>query len=227
MLTLNTVENANSGLTTIYDVTVDSYSNVVVAGEIRGSAIIAGDSVRSKYYHDPVLAKWDQYGNGLYAVTLSCGGSINYNSPTGISAGPNGNVFITGPFAQFIEYNGKKVNAHGGNTDFYLAKFGIEQCEDTTTIDTTIGIRENLVQQMALNVFPNPNNGQFTIELNGAVNGQISVYNTLGSLVYKTEVYGRDKIWVNLPESLTNGVYMIHVAYNNTLKTSRVILRKD
>ncbi len=71
-------------------------------------------------------------------------------------------------------------------------------------------------------VYPNPTSDRFTIEGNGL--SHVSVYNTLGQMVYEANCDG-DMTEVNL-SNVETGVYMVRIATENGMVTKRVSVIK-
>lgn len=86
----------------------------------------------------------------------------------------------------------------------------------TVTVDACVGVNEQVAVQ-TVNVYPNPNNGVFSIALNG-FNGKtvVEVYDMLGKQVFGTQLNGVDVnnvTEVNL-QNVTSGIYMVRVINN-------------
>ncbi len=86
----------------------------------------------------------------------------------------------------------------------------------TVTVDACVGVDEQVAVQ-TVNVYPNPNNGVFSIALNG-FNGNtvVEVYDMLGKQVFGTQLNGVDVnnvTEVNL-QNVTSGLYMVRVINN-------------
>lgn len=64
------------------------------------------------------------------------------------------------------------------------------------------------MERITLRVFPNPNNGQFSITSNAAT-GPLSIYNVQGQKVHETNLLGEGINHVLLPESIASGVYYV------------------
>jgi len=208
----------------IYNVDVDENENIYVAGIFLGQIRVAGDTLNSSALQNPYIAKFDKFGNGIYAKNIPTDGSQLQNYPFGIAAGYNGNVFLTGTFESKIELPADSVYKQGGNTDFFVAKFGIDECEDTTTIDTTVGITDNRFDRNQMKVYPNPTSGQFTIELNKYTEGQIQIYNSLGSLVYSEVIRNDHQGLIDLPPNLKRGIYIVKLVTDDSISTQKLIL---
>ncbi|MES2689571.1 MAG: T9SS type A sorting domain-containing protein, partial [Bacteroidota bacterium] len=79
-----------------------------------------------------------------------------------------------------------------------------------------------------LSVYPNPNNGTFTIKTKEALKGSTTatIYNILGAKVH-TETYEANGISTHeiVTSQLKAGVYLLHVTNNGKQFTQRVIIR--
>ena len=82
----------------------------------------------------------------------------------------------------------------------------------------------SIQQQPAINLFPNPANDQITIKLAEiSPPMQISVYTTLGQVVYANTSTNTNPI---IPvHQLENGVYLLHLSNTTTLFTRRIIIQ--
>lgn len=101
--------------------------------------------------------------------------------------------------------------------------------EQTITVDNCVGISENN-ETVGIEVFPNPNNGQFKINLNAVdfTDATVTVMNALGQKVYEesnVNIIGSYSTNVDLSNNL-QGVYFIVVSGNNKMITQKVILSK-
>ncbi len=99
-----------------------------------------------------------------------------------------------------------------------------------TNMAQNISISQNVKTELYLNLFPNPNNGSFTLEINtNKVNSNqrynIEIYSPLGKLVYQDDI----KASINLKksinlESLNTGVYFIRIRTNDDVLNTKFVL---
>ncbi len=95
-------------------------------------------------------------------------------------------------------------------------------CSNNTTVTQDVsactGI-ETLTNDASINVYPNPNNGLFVIELTSA--SKVTVMNALGQVVI-AEIFEAGKHTVNINNEST-GVYFVKVMTNNKQQIIKVI----
>ena len=115
------------------------------------------------------------------------------------------------------------VNAPGNYT--ITVTNPANSCASTSLIAVAIcaGIDQNLIENNTIHIFPNPNNGVFSIDFTILPqNSIIEVYSTLGVLVKKQAVIS-DKNTVNM-QSEANGLYFIYViSGEKAIKVSKIV----
>ena len=80
------------------------------------------------------------------------------------------------------------------------------------------------VQEQMINVYPNPNSGQFAITSDVAQeNTTAIIYNALGEEVYKQKVAQQTEI---INTDLSNGVYLLRVLNDKGIKTQKIIINR-
>lgn len=80
-------------------------------------------------------------------------------------------------------------------------------------------------EKKSVKVYPNPNNGRFTIELNSFEgSSEVCVYNALGKRVYQTVGTDHLRYEVSLPE-ISRGIYLVKVINEKEQLTKRIIVR--
>jgi hypothetical protein len=87
----------------------------------------------------------------------------------------------------------------------------------------TTGIRTAAEQEAGFNLYPNPNAGSFTVSFLNSVHRKISIYNTLGAVVYETETTG-ETLTIDLA-SKDKGVYVMRVVEQDQTKMKRIIVQ--
>ena len=127
--------------------------------------------------------------------------------------GTNFSAYSAGPGTYIIFYSYTAANGCSN-----LAK-------DTLIVNACVGVEE-LENNLGLNVYPNPNSGLFTMEINASadINAQISVTSIDGRLVYSETVSGNVFVTksINISE-LANGIYYLTVSTKDAKRTYKVL----
>ena len=97
--------------------------------------------------------------------------------------------------------------------------------------DAPLGIKNSSLENTVFNLSPNPNNGSFHININGLNSGKtaVTIYNTLGELVYKTE---QETLNSSLVKDIqlnqaANGVYFIKITSNGQTLTKKMVVSNN
>ncbi len=150
------------------------------------------------------------YVNPLPVITLGTWPDTlcNDNSPVQLTADPSGGI-----------YSGNGVNTTGlftpaqaiigWNAITYTyedANGCIADATDSIFVDNCTGIGESLIANK-VKIFPNPNNGEFTIESKIIID-RIVILDQTGKAVYAAQV-GKNSI--NLNPSLQKGIYIVRI----------------
>lgn len=97
-------------------------------------------------------------------------------------------------------------------------------CTDTSDCYpiTEVGIEEN--ELAGVNVFPNPSNGSFAINLEQSLEGDITIVGIDGKLIHTEKIASRKFIEINLND-VEAGVYMLQLNTESKRKTIRIIIK--
>ena len=87
---------------------------------------------------------------------------------------------------------------------------------------STVGLKDN-VANAAVRLYPNPNNGSFTLDINNEV-ADVQIVDLLGNEVYAAK-HTKGTTTLNLT-NVSSGVYFIKVNSNNVKTTNRLIISK-
>ena len=97
------------------------------------------------------------------------------------------------------------------------------ECSATKCIDITTDV--NQISQFKFNMYPNPSNGQFTIQADEAlVNTEVQIFNTIGELVATVQLNSSNTM-INLSH-LNSGVYMVKLSANNQIINQKINIIK-
>src|ERR1035437_6807224 len=155
-------------------------------------------------------------GNNPYLLKLNSSGQVAslmsipsyrtaanaYDGGEGITINSLGDIYIGGAFSQklWATANDTVYNS-GGNVDLFLVKYG--------AICPNVGIDDLAQDEGNIKVFPNPNNGNFTLTYNSVraqnfVPLQLIIKDVLGRNVYHQTINNPTQTTINLNQ-LSNG----------------------
>ncbi len=139
------------------------------------------------------------------SATITASGATNY---TWFPQVQTTSVIIVNP-SQSIVYTVTATDDNGCSNITTIAQ-NVEDC---------VGIQQNVISNLAINIFPNPNSGLFFIDSPQMLNAY--VYNNLGELILEQKInIGTNQI--NL-EGKANGLYFVRITDGKTDKMVRII----
>jgi hypothetical protein len=131
--------------------------------------------------------------------------------------------FLNNYFLQYDNCTGLDYYVEGGSLRCYSDaqifnyKKVIVACND---ISNPNSLNENSLSSSLLKIYPNPSNGNFTVELDKPC--KVSIYNTLGDLVYDHEFSKAGNFQVNLSD-LAKGIYTIKAENEQGISYYKII----
>lgn len=92
------------------------------------------------------------------------------------------------------------------------------------------GVKANGKEELSVNLYPNPNAGEFNLEINDlrSKSIEIHVYNVIGEIVYSAnhDTEGKSTVkQVNL-NNMSNGSYFVKVKSDNGIYTKKIVINK-
>jgi hypothetical protein len=231
-------QNIPQGPTT-YDFTAQSYGPVVWDGE---SNLV----VEFCWYRGPgstgndqnVLVSTLPYNCTAYSNSTNFDGcAIEYVGST--MERPNFTFTVKPSFnkvSQFPAYEGERSAPCIGDLDadglpeFVIGNLagGLAYYKGDTVGLTISGIEEvDRIQRFDLNLYPNPNNGTFTIKVDKVIDGEVemAVYNMLGKRVWQNNSRNLIRETVDL-SILESGIYLMDIRSENKIATKRFIIQR-
>ena len=123
---------------------------------------------------------------------------------------------------------------HKGTLQGTIGRAADPQSQDFSLIVTgntvVLGIKDNMLSS-SLTVFPNPNDGEFTISLDTSLDGdksvKVTIYDSSGRLIYNNSflsnsVQFNETIKMN---HVTPGVYIAHISKGNSFTTHKIVIK--
>lgn len=237
MATFDTYTITNSGFQNVFVAKYDPSGNVLWAKSALGNGYDDGFSVHthsggvyvsggfnsnsinygSNIFNRPIggidpmfIFNLDVNGNLICGnVLTSGGGDLN-----GITADKFGSAYICSEFQDSTFFVGVNMLTLTGKQNVFVAKYSCL----TTNIDV-IGSKE----YNNLNVFPNPNSGNFEFELKKEIsNGEIILINSIGQEIFRGKVVkGLNSIEV---KEIAKGLYNCLIIESQQLRNSFKVL---
>lgn len=102
---------------------------------------------------------------------------------------------------------------------------GCRKASDTVSVDLT-SIQDQNGGQRVLQVMPNPNDGQFRINVNATATGKslLEISNPLGQVVFRKKIQGHFNEKLDFRE-LSNGVYLVKLRGNEQTHVRKVVMQ--
>ncbi|WP_317896875.1 T9SS type A sorting domain-containing protein [Aurantibacillus circumpalustris] len=91
------------------------------------------------------------------------------------------------------------------------------------------GIKNQTLVSDLINIYPNPNNGEFVLEVNsngkGLKENTILIYNIMGEKVFEKHILANSKQIIDV-SSLSNGTYLINVSSEAGIVHKKIVIQK-
>lgn len=99
----------------------------------------------------------------------------------------------------------------------------------TTTYNPSTSIVDNHLENLEINVFPNPANDFIVMQVNAIVkeNINVSLYDITGKFIQNTVIYQGSTIAHIDTQSLQNGQYVVHFNLNNEIVTKKIMIARN
>jgi hypothetical protein len=144
-------------------------------------------------------------------ATLTAGGANTYSWSTSAT----GSTTVVSPTAT-TNYSVTGTDLNGC----------INSVSITQSVSTCAGFNEQLIYNSQINIYPNPNNGEFLITLeNTNQKNRIEIYNNIGELILEKELTNlTNEININ---RLSNGIYLLKIVGDGKLIKAEKIIKSQ
>jgi len=183
-----------------YGIVCDTLENIYTCGSFQGvidfDPSLSAVSYTTAGGEDMFILKLDSVGNYIWHKV---GGGIDSDASTGIALDKKQSIYITGYFSNTCDFGSIYTNTlvSAGNGDLFVAKVGPSNA---------IGIKELLFQNKVITVYPNPNDGFFTIQSKEEL--KLNLINSLGQTLQTIELKRMNNYELNM-ELLSSGIYFL------------------
>lgn len=203
---INSGQNTNS-----INVTLGSNSGNIVVTPSNTCGISASNSVSISI--NPTITITAISSSTLLCSSESATLSVNGANTYTWSTLQNGNSIAISPTV---------------NTTYTVNGTDINGCSGLTTITQNVGTCNGIQQlingsNLLLNVFPNPNNGEFIIKSSPDLN--LNLINQIGQIIQVIKLNSSNDHTINI-EGLSSGIYFVTGQYNNQLINQKIIVAK-
>lgn len=160
-----------------------------------------------------------QCGNDIEVTTADPEFTLNGSSPEGGWYEING-IVVSG-------FNPQTYGA-GTYTVTYFYESGttgcLAFCEFSIIVTPYVSAINSVTSDYA--VYPNPNNGNFTVEIyNSPDNSGLEISNIQGQVIYRKEIYAGDsRIEIN---NLSQGIYFVRIQSSHGYVVKKIVVKQD
>jgi hypothetical protein len=198
-----------------YNLSIDHLGNVYATGSYFGSMdfdLSSGTNIFTAFSNaDNFIMRVDSLGNDNWAAGFG-GNGMEWATECAIDR--NGNVYTTGVFWGTSDFDpsSNQLNFTSlGSRDCFIHKM---------SQPNFLGL-ENPKSKNTVTIFPNPNNGQFTIQ--SKTKGNYFVLNELGQVLQTFQTNGENKYSVDL-KGLANGIYFLKGKNGEQLVNEKIVV---
>ncbi len=169
-------------------------------------------------------------GQAVQSVTVNALPTVTASSSTSGSICAGQSVSLTASGAATYSWNTGATTAviavsPSVTTTYTVNGVAVNGCANVSTVtqnvNSCVGIQTTNSKQLAINVYPNPSNGNFTIELANGLAKVINVTDITGRIILTT-TSSLDAVNVNI-STLSNGIYYVKVASDNKADVIKVV----
>lgn len=164
------------------------------------------------------------------SVTITANANPTVNATSSASLICNGSpAVLTATGATTYSWNTTATTASISVTPSITTSYTVtgttNGCSNTFIISQAVsgcvGINANVATTSGILVYPNPNTGEFTIELNNGSVKNIDVMDLTGRVII-SNTSSNDKVDFNI-NTLANGVYYVRIQSNNTVEVIKIV----
>jgi len=160
--------------------TTNAVSGCSSASGATSCSVLNGDELDISGSY-PGRLKWNGYpdslsGGGGYHIFVTrfnaSGGILGLDSlistgattdATAMTGDKYGNFYVGGDFAVTLTVAGTTLNSIGGNSDFFIAKYGTANCSGLISLEAPPQPQFGTPAMAAIEVYPNPATGELTV----------------------------------------------------------------
>ena len=132
---------------------------------------------------------------------------------------PIENIKGQGNSSKIVTYEYTDNNVSDGTYYYRLKQVDVNGDYGYSEIKQVTLASENIIS-----IYPNPNNGSFTISATAAGNYEVSISNILGQVVYSTSITSESLVEKNIQTSLAKGTYIAQISSSDKKVITKLIV---
>ncbi len=164
---------------------------------------------------------------GGFSLMVTTGDTIYAGTMNGVMISSDNGATWTGRNAGLNTFHAEVMKVNPVDNYIYAGTAGGSVFKSAYPIPTVTSVKNNNNVNLFF-IYPNPNNGTFTIHFNGLENqtNRIEIYNTIGQTVFSQDFIttGNTLQNINLP-AIPTGIYSVKVIAGNTINTQKLSIR--
>ena len=193
-------------------------TNIFITGQFANTATFGSHTLIGIDSSEIFMAALNNNGNFLWAKSV--GGiadayeSLSYESGNAITADASGSVYATGALLDGGIFGTINLTAYS-RTDAFITK-----------ISQAVSVQENNNQQN-IGLYPNPNNGNFILDLNQLPDQKVEVFisNCIGQVVDKKMYKAPSTITIDISDK-EKGIYFIEIRNEGqTIQRNKIVVQ--
>lgn len=182
-------------------VSLDLSGNIYVTGNYNGTVDfdpgIGTHTLTSMGNTDAYILKLDPLGNFKWVKQI---GGTSDDASSSITLDPTGNIYTTGSYSNIVDFGSgtsTSILTSAGGYDSFVLKLS----------PSPVGIEENSSSTSSINIYPNPNNGHFTVKSDKKEMG-LDLINALGQVIQTLQLNHSNNYQLDI-NTVSSGVYFI------------------
>ena len=222
--TIFSIDTVGNNFTNLFNFDYYTYGEEPEANLLLSNGSVYGTTYDGGSLDGGTLFRYDLCGSSSVMVaTTADNGTGNGTAMANATGGPTPYTYMWSPGGQ----TSAMVTGLSART-YTVTVTSANGCitTSTATVQSTEGIH-NLTANSGINVYPNPNNSNFTVALSGTLNNAtFKVYDMLGQEVFSHSLTLGDNV-MNM-NTRSNGVYMYRIisGNGNLAGQGRLIIQK-
>ncbi len=197
------------------DICSDELGNCYMTGNFSGEAFFNNDTLSSNGLTDAMMIKYDSAGTLIWSQQSN---ATSNAKGQGVTANNNGFCYFTGIFDSTTTF-GNDTFQKSGFDDLFISRLSPKKIVGFTSPALITG---------ELLVYPNPNYGQFGLQLylNDPEKFNLFIYNILGKIVYERTLdhIPNERVQIDLSDR-PKGLYFLMVRSKKEVHLSKIVLQ--